>query len=339
MIDVMSSVFNRMRYINNKGGIMKKTVLLIIILILPIILVSCGRKRSFENIILERVASYKIDAEYFTPTNFVFKPFQEDKFAVFSQKGILAITDKHFNVLASVKLDQGKGPGEYSFISALNTRGSRIRLYDFELKRIMTYAYDEKKGIHYLETDNLDFSSFMGIDFVDNKLLINSIFEEGGEQYMGLQLLNDSYDDAIKNIKICTSGDTDEDLIMNMGWVLADSDYAYYVKIYQGEIIRVNLQTGAIEGKAIKKDKPIDMAQIGENAAVLWPAFIFDEWIAVPYNTKEHHLYCEFFDKELNYAGYQYREDITGIPYFLDDKLYIFDYGEFRMDEYKILLE
>ena len=318
---------------------MRKIVVLIVTLIIPIILVSCGSKTSLDKLRLERVASYKIEGEYFTPTNFVFKPFQEDKFAVFSQKGILALTDKHFNVLTSVRLDQGKGPGEYSFISALNTQGSRILLYDFELKRVMAYAYDEEKGLHYLETDNLGFSSFMGIDFIDDKLLINSIFEEDGEQYMGLQLLNETYNSSLKNIKICSSGDSDEDLIMNMGWVLATPDYVYYVKIYQGEIIKVNLHTGAIEGKAVKKDKPIDMAQIGENAAVLWPAFIFDEWIAVPYNTKEHHLYCEFFDKELNYAGYQYREDITGIPYFLENKLYIFDYSEFRMDEYKIYLK
>jgi len=295
-----------------------------ITLILPIILISCSSRTSLENLSLELVASYKIDAEYFTPTNFVFKPFQEDKFVVFSQKGILAITDNKFGILTFVNLDQGKGPGEYSFISALNTQDSRILLYDFELKRILTYACDEEKGLYYLETDNLDFSSFMGIDFVKSKLLINSIFEEGGEQYIGLQLLNDSYDTSVKNIKICSSGDSDEDLIMNMGWVLATPDYAYYVKIYQGEIIKVNLKTGAIEGKAVKKNKPIDMAQIGENAAVLWPAFIFDEWIAVPYNTKDHYLYCEFFDKDLNYAGYQYREDITGIPYFLEDKLYIF---------------
>lgn len=315
---------------------MKQVKAILFSFLIILVIASCGKNTSVDKMVFKAAGSYKLDKELFSLRNLMLEPLGSDKYVIFSDKGTLAVTDTTFNVIGSLKLEQGNGPGEFAFISSIGILDNEIMLYDFSLKRLMKFKYKEDYTLEYLETYNLDYSAFLGVGFIDDKILINSIIQIDNKQYLGVQLLDEDFDKYIKDIKVCDVGKSPKDLIMNIGWILIDEEYIYYIKIYQGEILKINYKNGEIIKTGIKDDKPIDMARLGENAAVLPPGILFDDLIVLPYNTKEHHLYCEFFDKDLNYVGYKLNEDIIGIPYFVNDKLFVLDINEFNMTEYEL---
>src|SRR6056297_2242099 len=121
---------------------MKKAFILLFVIV---IIFSCSSKQdiSFR---LKKVHTKKVVGKY-TETNGMIVINQiDDKLIWFSRSGEVLLLDKNnYNILNKLKLEEGKGPGEYLLISEIFVLDNYICMYDHRLNRFIVLEYKNNK--------------------------------------------------------------------------------------------------------------------------------------------------------------------------------------------------
>src|SRR6056297_3822116 len=118
---------------------------IIIIIFTCFIIFSCSNKQevSFS---LNKMHSKKVKGKYTESNGMIVINQIDDKLIWFSRSGeVLLLDKKNYNILYKLKLEEGKGPGEYLLISEIFVLDNYIYMYDHRLNRFIVLEYKNNK--------------------------------------------------------------------------------------------------------------------------------------------------------------------------------------------------